>query len=192
METFKKFLTEHEHHLLESSMSRVYQHTKDREIGMISAFRDERKPEENEALHSELKSLVRKAGYGFINVKGRYIENYGTPNARPMDEKSLLVIGSKGKKSGLLKYLKRWGEQFDQDSVLHKSHDSETAQLHGTSQREDSFPGYGKIHDVGKWHPNRATEMHSMLKGKAFNFEEFQDFAYYTSISWGVRKEHLF
>ena len=69
--------------VLEASFARVHQHTRNRNIGMISAARDNLTSEENQKRHASLKSDVRKAGYGF--VEGRYV-----------DEKPLLVIGKKG------------------------------------------------------------------------------------------------
>ena len=55
--------------------------------------------------------------------------------ARPVDEHSYLVIGKKGKDGGALKgFLKKHGEKYGQDSVLHKSHDSNEAHLHGAKK----------------------------------------------------------
>lgn len=162
-------------HLNEASLGRVYQHTKDRNIGMITAHRAENTSEENRKRNDELEHHIRKAGYGFVKVKGRYIENHGTPHAKTVDEHSFLVVGKKGDDKGELKhFLKKHGEKYGQDSVLHKSHDEETAKLHGT--REGGWPGKGETHDVGTFHPSRAGEFHTAMKGgkKTFAFESVE------------------
>jgi len=166
IQSFNKFL-------IEASFSRVLQHTRERNIGMISASRGNLPAHENRDRHSELENAVRKAGYGFIHVKGRYVENHGTPQARNVDERSLMVVGKKGDDKGaLLGHLKSLGKKFGQDSILHKPHNLNTAQLHGTNAT--GYPGEGKSVDVGSWHPNKAGEFHSLMRNKkSFAFEDF-------------------
>lgn len=159
--------------LQESSLARVYAHTRDRSIGMISAARGENTSQENKAKTKELEGHIKNAGYGYIKVKGRYVENYGKPDAKNVDEHSFLVMGKKGDDKGELKgFLKKHGENYNQDSILHKAHNEETAKLHGT--KEGGFPGKDQEHDVGKFHPNRTGEFHTAMKGnKTFAFESF-------------------
>jgi hypothetical protein len=73
---------------LEASFTRVHQHARNRNIGMILASRDDLTSEENRERHTALKSEVLKAGYGFI--EGRHV-----------DDKSLLVVGKTGEDGGL-------------------------------------------------------------------------------------------
>lgn len=160
-------------YLNEASLGRVYQHTQDRNIGMMTAHRGEYTADENKKRNQELEGHIRKAGYGFVKVKGRYIENHGTKDAKAVDEHSYLVVGKKGDDKGeLLHFLKKHGHKYEQDSVLHKAHNEENAKLHGT--REGGFPGKDKEHDVGKFHPGRAGEFHSVMKGKTYAFESIQ------------------
>ena len=175
--------------LLEASFARVHQHTQERNIGMISASRGHLTAQENNQRHSQLKTDVKKAGYGYIGVKGRYVENHGKPDARNVDEKSLMVIGKKGHDGGqLLGHLKHLGQKYDQDSVLHKPHDSPTASLHGTN--DTGYPGRDKQEHVGSWHPNRAGEFHSLLKNrKPMAFGE--DFYLTQELGFFNRKESL-
>jgi hypothetical protein len=165
MQNFKTFLNE-------ASLSRVLAHTQNRNIGMITAHRGENTAEENKSKNKELEGSIRKAGFGVIKVKGRYVENHGTPQARNVDEHSFLVVGKKGKDDGhLLGFLKQHGEKYGQDSVLHKAHDAEHAFLHGT--KEGGFPGKGETHNVGTFHPNRAGEFHTAMRGsRTFAFSE--------------------
>jgi hypothetical protein len=81
--------------ILEASFDRVHQQTRNRNIKMILASRDNVTSEENRKRHASLKSDVRKADYGLIDVEGRHV-----------DEKSLLVVGKSGDDGGaLLGYL---------------------------------------------------------------------------------------
>ena len=165
MKTFKTIINE-------TSLSRVQNHTQNRNIGMITAHRGENTSSENKRNNKELEHHIRKAGYGLVHVKGRYVENHGTPHAKNVDEHSYLVIGKKGDDNGhLLHHLKKWGEKYNQDSILHKAHNDKHAYLHGTNNSD--FPGKGKQHDVGEFHANRSGEFHTALKGKrTFAFEE--------------------
>jgi len=191
-------------YLLEQSFSRVLNHTQNRSIGIISAARGDLSPEENNKRHEELKSLVRQAGFGHIRIKGAYTKNKGQPNERTVKEKSLLVVGKEGDDKGhLLGTLKHLGHRFGQDSILHKAHGETNAKLHGTNTTAD-FPGWGKSVDVGEWHPNRAGEFHSLLKGKPskpFQFGEatyfdptiiWEEYTFWAGRSWFNRKDHLF
>lgn len=174
MKTFNEYLTE-----TGGGLSRVLQHTKERNIGMITAHRGSHTPEENKERNEQLKADISKHGYGYKHVKGTYVENYGKPDAKPVEEHSFLVIGKKGHDSGALKgFLKKHGAKYDQDSVLHKSHDNENAHLVGTN--ETGYPGKDKEESVGKFHPDKASEFYSKMKGKNYTFEsvEFYDSAY--------------
>ena len=176
--------------LNEASLSRVMQHTRERNIGMITAFRSENTKQENIKLNKQLEADIRKIGYGVIRVKGRYIENYGSDSATPVDENSYLVVGDKGDDKGkLLQHLHMLGKKYKQDSVLHKSHADEKATLHGT--REGGWPGLGKTHETGTWHPDRAGEFHTLMRGgkKKFAFESFQ---YMSPPSFSARHETEF
>ena len=99
------------------------------------------------------------------------------------------VVGKKGKDGGALKgFLKKHGEKYGQDSVLHKSHDSDEAHLHGT--KEGGYPGKGKKERVGTFHPNRAGEFHTAMKGKrTFAFEEV---SFTTPVTFSSRQETEF
>ena len=183
---FKNFLQE-------ASLSRVHSHVQNRNLGMITAHRGENTSKENAARNKELEKSIRSAGYGFVKVKGRYIENHGTDAAKAVDEDSYLVIGSDDDDSGkLLSFLKQQGRKYSQDSILHKAASEENAKLHGT--RDGGWPGMGKVHDVGKFHANRAGEFHTAMKGKrSFEFSESVEyFSFVRPVSFFNREETLF
>jgi hypothetical protein len=180
--TYQEFINE-------SSLSRVHAHTEGRNIGMITAHRGENTAAENKAKNKELEGHIRKAGHGFVKVKGRYIENHGTDHAKAVDEHSYLVIGKKGDDKGELKgFLKKHGASYHQDSILHKAHNEDHAKLHGT--KEGGWPGKDVEHDVGKWHANKAGEFHTKMRGnRTFAFESFE---YVNQVSFFAREETKF
>lgn len=157
-------------HILESSLSRIFSYTKNRNIAIISGQRGNLTPKENAVRTANLKSEIRKL-FGFITVKGRFIENKGTSEEKVVDEISFLVIGSEDDDKGLLLgFIKKMGEKYQQDSVLYKSYDSEFASLIGTT--EGQFPGKGIKHILGKFQPNTISDFKSVLKGDSKTFTE--------------------
>lgn len=143
---------------LNESLSRVLDHTKHRNIAIISAKRGGQSDEENAENHKQLKRDIRHHGYGYIHVRGR-----GNESGKVSEEPSFLVIGAKGKKDDLLKHAKAIGRKYGQDSILHKPHDSKEATVHNTSDRPKSWPAPGKKESVGEWHPNKAADFLSTL-----------------------------
>jgi hypothetical protein len=136
---------------LEASFTRVHEHTRNRNIGMILVSRDDLTSDENRQRHTALKSDVRKAGHGFIDVEGRNV-----------DVMLLLVVGKSGDDGGaLLGDLKHLGKKYGQDSILHKPHNSDEASLHRTDETEKH-----KHIEVGSWHPNRIAEFNSLMKNR--------------------------
>jgi hypothetical protein len=168
---------------LSRSLERVYQHTLGRNVGIISARRDERTAEENNRANTELLQDLKRLGYGYIHVRGRSVENLGTAQEVHVDEPSYLVIGKQGDDGGhLLKNLVTLGQKYNQDTILHKVHDQDHALLHKLKEP-------GSI-NVGTWHPNRATEFMTMMKGKrSFAFESVH---FVSGRSFFHRKETLF
>jgi hypothetical protein len=98
-------------YIAESSLSRVWQQVEDnkRSFAVVSASRGEYSNEENEERHVELKVLIRKMGYGFIEMKGSYRERNGF-----VSEKSLFIPSIKRKEAIEL------GKRFEQEGVLYK------------------------------------------------------------------------
>jgi hypothetical protein len=167
------------HELNEATLVRLYRHTTDRNIGIISAFRGRYTKQENMKRSSDLESLIRAAGFGFYRLEGHYIEGYGSEQSKDVKERSYLIIGNKGDDSGNLKgFLRKMGGKFNQDSVLYKPFDSKAAVLIGTqAQDEDGnaveFPGMGKEFSVGEFKPMKVNQFYSKMKGKPFVFESY-------------------
>lgn len=179
------------------SLSRLYTHTLDRNIGIVTAFRGNDLPlSDNRALNNKLEADIKRSGFGYFKMKGRYVKNFGTPDATPSDEESFLIIGKNGNDSGnLLSFLKKMGEKYQQESILYKPFDSTDARLVGTSHTSD-FLKFGQVMSVGTWHPNRAGEFHSVMKGgRTFAFEEkvmIESLEFISAASFSKRKETVF
>ena len=165
MESFKQYLNE-------ASLSRVYDHSKNRNIGIISANRGENTKKENDALSNTLKSDIRSGGYGFIKINGKYIENKGTDKEAYVDETSYMIIGTDTDDKGKLKnFIKKLGEKYKQDCIFYKAFDSDQALLIGT--KSGAWPGHGVEEPKGTFHPNKVSDYMSYIdgKGKSFTFE---------------------
>jgi hypothetical protein len=156
----------------ETSIGRVYQHTQGRNIGIITAHRSEHTPEENKDRNKHLENDIKKGGFGYIHVKGRYTENKGTPQEKDVGtEHSYMVIGKKGQDNGHLKgFLAHHGAKYNQETVLHKPHDTHSAHwLHTTPSEHHAV---GDTEDQGEFHPKKIGVYHSKLMGsnKTFTF----------------------
>ena len=179
MKSFKQLLQESykDVPVNESSIGRMRYHATGSNVAIVTANRKDFNAETNLARNQELIKLIKKAGYGYIHVKGHYIEGYGTEQARPVEEHSFVVIGKRGNDNGkLLNDARSWGEHFGQDSIFYKKHDEDSANLYGTQVTGNSYPPYGHTMDLGRFHPNMAGDFHTELKNtKTFAFSESVD-----------------
>ena len=166
----------------ESSLARIHSHLQDRNLGIVSAERGKYadQPGVNRNRGKDLERDIRSHGLGFVRLKGNYIEGHGTPQARKVSERSYLVVGHRGEDNGhMLGFLRKVGGKYNQDSVVHVHAGSGEARLVGTQDKDEeghavTFPGKGKTHVLGKWHPQKVGEFYSSMKGKTFTFESFK------------------
>ena len=90
----------------ESSLSRVWRHSENNDIAIITAFRSknfnclkgdndghEFSHEENIERNKDLLAVLYKKGYGVTKVKGAYKENFETPQEIEVHESSFFEIG---------------------------------------------------------------------------------------------------
>jgi hypothetical protein len=164
----------------EASLSRLYQHTLERNIGIITAFRGRYPVSENKARNAKLQAEIRAAGFGFYRVDGHYIEGYGSEVSKDVREQAFLVIGDTGDDRGRLKgFLRKAGTRYNQDSVLYKSFDGKAVLIGTQGKDEDGnpveFPGLGKEFSVGEFKPMKVSQFYSKMKGKPFVFESYQE-----------------
>lgn len=159
--------------LHESSLSRIYQHSKESNMGMITAYRGQFSVQQNEKRNSQLISDIRSAGFGYVPVEGHYVENPGTPEEQKVTEKSFLVISSANDSGRLKFFLQRSGIKYDQDSVLYKDAASDEAILIGTASGR--WPGLNTEVNVGKWTANKISAYYTRMKGhRTFTFESVE------------------
>ena len=159
--------------LHESSLSRIYQHSQESNMGMVTAYRGDYSIQQNEKRNSSLVSDIRSAGFGFVPVIGYYIENPGTPEETKVVEKSFVVISSSNDSGRLKGFLKRVGVKYNQDSVLYKDASSDQAVLIGTASGR--WPGLDVETKVGTWHANKIDSYYTQMKGhRSFRFESVE------------------
>jgi hypothetical protein len=159
--------------LHESSLSRIHQHSKESNMGIITAYRGDYSKQQNETRNASLVSDIRSAGFGYVSVTGYYIENPGTPEETKVVEKSFVVISSANDSGRLKGFLKRSGEKYNQDSVLYKDAASDQAVLIGTAPGR--WPGLDTEVKVGAWHANKIDSYYTQMKGhRTFRFESVE------------------
>jgi hypothetical protein len=163
----------------EASLVRLYQHTVDRNIGIVTAFRGRYPLPENRKRNGQLVTDIRAAGFGYYKLQGHYIEGYKTDKESDVHEEVFFIIGDKGNDNGKLKgFLKKAGAKYNQDSILYKQSDNKNAMLIGTQGKDEdgnpvSFPGMGKEVSVGEFKPMKFGEFYSKMRGRTFVFESY-------------------
>ena len=136
-------------------------------VGLITAYRRELTPAENQALDADLRTEIRHHRFGLLYLRGRYIESYGLPCAKLTDEHAYLVIGHDDDSGNLKGFLRKYGRKYEQDSVIYKGY-CRDAHLHALR----NLPGLGMsdrdVKSLGRFHPNRLGVLHTLMtRGRA-------------------------
>ncbi|WP_174428775.1 hypothetical protein, partial [Cupriavidus basilensis] len=151
----------------ETELYRIYEQTRNRNIGMITAHRDDCSVDENESRSRRLERDIREHGFGVYEIDAAYPESVGTPDEKWVVERSYLVVGKDGDDHGAMKgFLRKHGAKYEQDFVLQKAHNESDAKVVGISDRDDVWLKYREERSVGTYHPNRAGEFHWMLRNR--------------------------
>jgi len=177
MKTFKSYINE-------SSLSRLWKFAKEHDTGTISAFRyapecGNGKPythNENMKRNSQLKAKLLMKGYGVTPIKGTYIENYQTANAKEVKEDSFFVVDIKNA-GHLKKDLIELGKMFEQDSITYSKPNGDYY-LISSNECPEAYPGNGVVGvevKLGKSMFGQSGEFHSKINGRPFVFEEFSN-----------------
>lgn len=163
-------------HLVESSLSRIQGKLENHSIGAITAFRGEFTRKENLQRNKKLLAQILRANFQVTTVKGSYIENHGSKDAREVGETSFIVVNPKeGDDQGELEaLLKDLGREYDQDSILSVRLGKE-AELVGTSDRDNAYPGLGVREPMGTAKFGADGEFFSRLRGRPFKFESVKE-----------------
>ena len=164
--------------ITESSLTRVWQHMSKHDCATLSAFRyapdcgtgEKYTLKQNIQRNASLLSKIQSSGrYSVTAIKGSYIENFGSEDAREVDENTFFVADIEDK-GNLLETIKKLGEEFEQDSVLFIPKGGEYAELHGTNHCPSGYPGYGKIERFSKRELGVSGPFFSKVNNRPFRF----------------------
>lgn len=162
----------------ESLLSRIHSTASKHAIGGITAFRSERTESENKANNHKLLATLLSSGFSVTKIKGSYLENYGTSDAREVKDESFFVANTKveGDDGGELeRELIKLGRFFDQDSVFSVRF-AQPVVLIGTSKRDKTSPSYDVREQLGKIKTDdTASEFFSRIRGRKFAFESSEE-----------------
>lgn len=160
----------------ESSLSRIWDKTQKHSCGTITTYRGSKTKKENQATNKEALNYLVGKGYSVTKIIGTYIENLGSETEKEVKEVSFFVANQKVEgddKGKLAKDLIALGKRYDQDSVLIIPIGGKGAYLHGTSDRDDAWPGMNKKEKVGNGKYGKVSgQFISKLKGREFAFED--------------------
>jgi len=161
-----------------SSLSRIWIHNLKHDCGAMTAFRKARDcgdgelytKKENKARNKSLLAKLKSKGYGVTSLKGSYPEGGITGK-----EESFFIVDLNDK-GRLLYELKKFGEEFEQDSVLFiptGSIDNRVkAFLIGTNYCDDNWLGFGKTEVFNKGKIGYDSPIYtSKVNGRPFIFE---------------------
>jgi hypothetical protein len=149
--------------LKENPLSRLYAQSSDPNdaVVIMTAFRGENDPKTNRQLNKQLASIFSNNRFGFTHVDGAYIENQGTPQEKQVREESLFVTSEADRSDELKKIAVRMMKKYRQDAIVFKPAGEKVAHL--IEKDGSEFP-------IGNFHPNRASEFMTMLRGRQGSF----------------------
>lgn len=158
----------------EAGLSRVMDHLNKRSVGIVTAFRGscssginpKQLLDQNRQRNQQLQDEIRRNGYGYLRLRGTWIENEGTPNECPVKEESFLVVGeTSDDQDALRNFVVDMGTKWNQDAVIYKPWDSSTANLIFKNDPATLVP-------IGTFtvDPKKIGTMYSIFKGRKFVF----------------------
>lgn len=166
--------------ITESGLTRVWQHMSKHDCAILSAFRyasdcgsgEKYTLSQNLQRNASLLSKIQSSGrYSTTAIKGSYIENFGSKDAKEVDENTFFVADIQDT-GNLLETVKKLGEEFEQDSVLFIPKGGNNAQLHGTNHCALGYPGYGKIESFSTRELGMSGPFFSKVGNRPFRFTE--------------------
>lgn len=180
-----------------NSLTRVIEHFKNNSFAIISASRGIYGSDENSKRTEELRHDIRSMGYGFVKMKGGYIEGMGTDKETPVHE-DVFFIASKAMKPEesenyeqfnkqnnqvFKKDMESLGNKFDQEAIIFKPYGEQKAYILGTvdvnENGEPTWPGKGVMAvagDTGDLKAGKTGQFHTMLwkNKRKFVFESVE------------------
>ena len=122
----------------QESIERVNQRIEARNIGIITAHHNPdllettptKQDEHSRKIYDELKNEIHKSGFGFIHVRGCYVESHSQDIAH-----YFLIYGKNGDdKRKLFNFLKNISEKFHIGSFLYKASQNTVAVIYGNKK----------------------------------------------------------
>ena len=158
-----KYATLVEETINEASLSRVWQQSgPEYAFVILTAFRGEFDIKENRKRNAELKKKIRKAGFGFWELEGHWIENRDKPDIPDDDveEDSFFISvkkGTEGSSENLRKFALEQSQprNYNQDAFVFKPEGTDIVEI--VNQDGSSFT-------VGKFHAQKIAQAYSRMK----------------------------
>lgn len=159
----------------ESSLSRIWQHHKDRAFVILTAWRGDRSREENLAALKKLQSQIRSAGYGFIPLEGVGEEKRGGRIVQAVEPSLLVPNNAPGPDDGeFVRRALKWamapgGEKEAKQDYIFYATPSEDGETKAAVLKSSSGAAEFKLK---KFSPATMGEFYSRLRsGRTFKYE---------------------
>lgn len=163
----------------EAGLSRVIKHLDTRSVGIVTAFRGSCSTGENPTTlltknrqrNQQLQEEIQRQGYGYLKLRGTWVENEGTPEECPVTEESFLVIGEPNDdQDRLRRFIVTMGTKWNQDAVIYKPWNTTTANLIFKNDPATLVP-------IGTFtlDPQKIDKMYSIFKGHKFVFHSISE-----------------
>ena len=159
--------------LLEASLSRIYDHYRNREFGLVSASRKERTKQENELNYTKLKSDIGRSGFSYVVLRGFGQEiDKETGKNFVVEEATFLVIDHNTASTDFKQDIIDLGKAYDQDYIIFhtpagRGNSSSVTELieSDTGATVETFPNI---------HFNNLAKVYSKFRNsdRTFNFEK--------------------
>lgn len=164
--------------LLETTFARLKRHFNDRNCAFISACRAGNTPEQNNKATEALEKDLRDLGYGFIKVKGGYVEISDDGTKVPVIEKTFAIFDNnhqnfnnfpQGFKTNFKRDMIGLCRKYNQDTVFVKEKDQPG---HYYDQAGKAFGNYNDIstEDIENYF--------TTLRSNTFKFTEAEETEY--------------
>lgn len=173
----------------ESSLSRVWQHFKDKNttVVILTGFRGDLEKSKNTQRNKAIAADLKNAGYGYFYVDGYWIENKGTKEERKVSEDSIFAITTNLNKSNdLVQLAHKLGNKYNQDAIFAKTpKEVKLIFKDGSSEKLTGGLKPGKLGDF-------YTKLRNNKKSNTFVFEKERDGkGFFTSFKEYIQEKHL-
>ena len=159
-----------EQNLLETTFARLEKHIQNKDVAFISACRANQTAEENNKATDKLEHDLKCMSYGFIKVKGGYIEDHDGVKV-PVEEKTFAVINNNKADTPYVVHTKRnflrdmvlLANKYDQQEVLIKLKNEPARYYDKSANITKEFKGISK---------ENIEDYYTRLRNTRFKFIE--------------------